>query len=89
MSVLDDTQLFQEREVIFEVPVFRDLPVGHPVDIRRDEIDGLPGALLAMGLAGEVALEVQQRDDAIAADDQLIDVAGEVGHGAAEHLRCG
>src|SRR5258705_3569158 len=80
-------ELPHQCEVVLDVPVVDDPSVGDAQDVGGDEVYELPGARPPAEGAGEMAAETEVRHDAIASDDQLPDLAAQVGHGSAEVLR--
>lgn len=51
------TELLQESQVVFKVPVFCDAAIGDSVDIRRDKIDFLTCSLDVLETPREVAVK--------------------------------
>ncbi len=86
---LRESHLLEERKIIFEMPVIRDLALTHFQNIRSDEIDRLatPGGPLED--SGEMTGKSQVRDDAVGDDDALYDDDPKVRHCGKKRLGCG
>ena len=76
----NQADLPEECEVIFEMPIVRDLSVAHSENVRGDEIDRLPFTPDPFEDSRKMTAEAQMRDDAIADDDALNDRDTKVGH---------
>src|SRR5258706_7854189 len=80
-------ELLHQREVVLDVPVVDDTSVGDAQNVGGYEVHDLPRAPLPGEGSGEMAGETKVRHDSIAGDDQLPDLAPQIGHGSAEALR--
>src|SRR2546426_106143 len=67
----NQVELLHQGQVVLDVPVVGDAPVGDAVDVGGDEIDRLALALGLLEAAGEVATKVQVHDDAITGHDNI------------------
>ena len=85
----DDADLLEKGQVVLEMPVVSDATAAHGNDIRRDEIDRLPGASPAVDLSGEMAGEAEIRDDAITSENLLGHDDLQVRHGSEKSPRGG
>src|SRR3989442_13307777 len=75
----NQVELLHQGQVVLDVPVVGDAPVGDAVDVGADEIDRLALALGLLEAPGEVATKVQVHDDAITGHDHLFDLASDIG----------
>src|SRR2546428_12554160 len=71
ISFGNQVELLHQGQVVLDVPVVGDAPVGDAVDVGGDEIDRLALALGLLEAAGEVATKVQVHDDAITGPDNI------------------
>src|SRR5260221_12674486 len=77
VSLGDDAELLQQRQVVFEMPVLGDAAVVNAVDVGGNEIDCAAVTLLcrraAAEDAGKVATEAQPPDHPVPAHRHLFD----------------
>src|SRR5229473_3067621 len=90
-SLADGTELLQKCQVVLEMPVLGNAPIGDAVDVGRDEVDRSTVALTCSGSVAEdpreVAAKAQAADHAVAHHEHLFNLDVQVWHGCAEILR--
>jgi hypothetical protein len=66
--------LLLQSQVVFDVPILSNPPVGDPVDVSSDEIDRLTLTLDQPKASREVTAKRQVSDNAITGYDHLLNV---------------